>query len=195
MRRRLPLLGVPGAAEPLHALDPLAQPLLPLGRGSVGVADTGSGLLAAELAVELALELGSTSAGAGTRVALILLGYQGVPALPDALMKRLAAGQPAGRRALVRVSTYAIDAGVAHALPRGLSLEPDELALWVGLPALCSFAPALALLLGADRSVSLWPAALRARRPRCALALSQNRPGFARSLAAALNEHGFLLRR
>ena len=192
MRKRLPLLGLPRAAEPAGFWQLREEARLGLARGSVGLADTSSGLLAAEFAVQLADAL----ARAGTGVALVLLGYQGIPALPGELARQLAAGDGTpGSRAAVRLLAYGIDADAEPALPSGLMLQPDEATLWVGSPALCSFAPTLALLLGADRPLSQWPEPLRARRSRCALELSQNRPGLALALAAALNEHGFLPRR
>jgi hypothetical protein len=187
MRRRLPLLGVAAAsgADAPNERVPGEWARVALAPGSIGIADTGSGELAAALAVALGVELRQQ----GSSVALVLLGFQGVPSLPLALAAR-------ARAAGLRICAHAVDPTAEPALlPAGLVFEPGEVALWVGVPALSAFAPALAILLGADRSPLQWPKALRQLRAQIQLELGTLRPGLAATLASSLKEHGFLLRR
>ncbi|MDB4985269.1 MAG: hypothetical protein JWN04_447 [Myxococcaceae bacterium] len=186
MRRRLPLLGVSrgGIASPLlSASRNSSRPRVQLARASIGIADTGSGLVAAEFAVALAAAFSST----GRRVTIVLLGFEGVPALPRGLAGRLVG-------LTVPLACHAVDQH-APAPPCEVSSTTDVLHLWVGLPAVVAFAPALAVLLGADRPLTSWPALLRAQRAHVQLELSQDRPGLACALASSLNDHGFLPRR
>ena len=187
MRRRLPLLGGASASDAGVPSERAAgeHARVPLAPSSIGIADTGSGELAAALAVSLGAQLRQQ----GSSVALVLLGFQGVPSLPGALAAR-------ARAAGLRICAHAMDPTTEPAvLAASLVFEPAEVALWVGLPALSAFAPALAILLGADRSPLQWPAALRPLRGQIQLELNTLRSGLAATLASSLKEHGFLLRR
>jgi hypothetical protein len=185
MRKRLPLLGAASDGGVASERPRPAGARVSLARGSIGIADTGSG----ELAAALALELGAALRLEGFSVALVLLGFQGVPALPHPLAERAQA-------AALRTCAHAVDpAGELSRLPATWGIEPDEVALCVGLPALSAFAPSLAILLGADRSPLHWPEPLRLLRATFQLELSAARPGLAARLASSLKEHGFLPRR
>jgi hypothetical protein len=184
MPRRLPLLrplaSVGASSERPASSGDAAR--MSLGRGSIGLADTESGLAAAALAVELSLALTAL----GAQVGLVLLGFEGVPALPRSLSAQLGPAH-------IESVAFVVDAAAPRlpALPAG---HQARLWLWLGLPALSSFVPTLAILLAADRPLTSWPAPLRARRGSFQLELSGNRPGLAPALAGSLNDHGFLLR-
>ncbi|MDB4974874.1 MAG: hypothetical protein JWN48_3215 [Myxococcaceae bacterium] len=188
MRRRLPLLGAPTVAAPLHDMllsRAASHERAQLGPHSIGLADTGDGGAAADFAVELAAAISALD----VRVTIVLLGFEGTPVLPAQLSRRLeSAGVP--------LSSHAV--AVSHpvlpdALPNALGVTRAA-RLWVGLPAVSAFAPELSVLLGADRPLSGWPPALRPLRGRFQLELAQGRPGLAASLASSLNDHGLLPR-
>jgi hypothetical protein len=82
MLRRLPLLGTATKETPV-----LSAVRAPLGPGSIGIADTSSGELAARFACDLAIAF----ARLGARVRLTVLGYQGEPVLDRGLVAELTA--------------------------------------------------------------------------------------------------------
>jgi hypothetical protein len=181
MLRRLPLLGAPAPETP--SLGP-ARVLL--GPGSIAIADTDTGALAAGFGCELAIGFASLD----VPVELTLLGYQGVPVLEAALRTALSA------RGICPV-LLSLAPGVT---PQLTSPDADSLRavprvrLFVGLPALGACRAALSLLLAADRSLTSWPALLRGVRTELSLELAALRPGLAPRLATALIERGFLPR-
>lgn len=179
MHRRLPLLG---AAAPETSLQPGARQ--PLGARSIGLADTGSGADAALLATELALVLRALTVPVSFRV----LGYLGQPALGASLTERLAVAGVAPECAAIVADATPLPAWTTAAA------GARDASLYVGQPALGSYVPALAILIGADRSRTSWPPVLRGVRASYQLELSRARPGLAASLASALIECGFLPR-
>lgn len=208
MLRRLPLLGTATKETPV-----LSAVRVPLGPGSIGIADTSTGELAARFAVDLAIAF----ARLDTRVQLTVLGYQAEPVLGRGLVAELTAhGITPVQRALpsdgslvdltgVLATAACEDASLASgsAVGRQGSARSDgelarsdtpRVALFVGYPALGACRPALSLLLGADRSLQAWPELLRGVREELALSLAVARAGLAPLLATALIERGFLPR-
>jgi hypothetical protein len=177
MFRRLPLLGTPPPET--HVLGGVRTPL---GPGSIGVADTDAGALAARFACDLAIAFSRHD----THVSLTVLGYEGVPVLDAGLVAELAACgvTPLSRAALGDTSLVLEQNGP----------ERPRVDLFVGLPALGACRPPLSVLLGADRPVTRWPAVLRGLRGDLTLSLAAAPAGLAPLLATALIERGFLPR-
>jgi hypothetical protein len=213
MLRRLPLLATATKETPVASAE-----RAPLGPGSIGVADTSTGELAARFACDLAIAF----AGLGTRVRLTVLGYQGEPVLDRSLVAQLTAyGISPARRAVAgdgtrvdladllepsardeappaREATHGSRAGEA-ASTLGLDgalarCETPAVRLFVGLPALGACRPALSVVLGVDRPLNTWPDVLRGVREELAVSLAGARLGLAPLLATALIERGFLPR-
>jgi hypothetical protein len=180
MLRRLPLLGTAPKETPVLSTSRTA-----LGPGSIGIADTTTGELAARFGADLAIAF----AHLGTRVRLTVLGYQGQPVLAGALVAELTAHGITP--VLAAVSADGSPAPPALVVP---SHDAPQAGLFVGLPALGACRPALAVLLGADHSLTAWPEVLRGVRDELSLSLSGARVGLAAALATALIERGFLPR-
>jgi len=176
MPRRLPLLGTSRVQVPAYAPSSRCD-----ARGFIGIADTTEDEDALAFAVQLARAL----ADAGARVHLSLLAAGHVPALPPALATSLAEA---------RISSACHAVGPEPPAPATFApLGDGETShLLVGQPALTAYAPSLAILVGADRPVALWPAPLRAQSERVHVTLGTPRAGLAAALARSLLEHGFL---
>lgn len=182
MPRRLPLVAVPSPGGSRASADDAPRKREPAPR-AIGLADTGDGALAVRFATDLA---GALSA-LGLRVRVALLAHDATPVLTEPVRTPL--------EAVARhVSAHAIGSVPA---PLDLLLpapERETVDLLVGPPALSSYAPALTLLLAADRDALRWPEALRRLRGTFDVTLGEPRQGFAVALARALHERGFLPR-
>lgn len=170
MRHRLPLSG-PAVSSNEVAWE-RARQVLPW--PAVGIADTGHGNEALLFAVELA----EAAHALGIPVRASLLDFTREPQLSPHWAERFA-----------RVATgrsIRVDDSFRADHPR------DALQLWVGIPALVALAPALSVLLGAERQLLEWPSALRGLAASVVLALPGAGPGVARALTEELNRRGFL---
>lgn len=148
--------------------------------GAIGVSDTGSGAAAARFAAALAAALRD----AGGAVQLALVAFEALPAIDAPLAEAFLALDLVPARFAV--------SGLAPALP---AAPPDVVRVLAGLPALVAFAPALAIVVGAEAAPTSWPPALWALRGTYHLALSSPRPALPGKLASALVESRFLLGR
>ena len=192
MLRRLPLLGAPAPETPS-----LGSARALLGPGSIAIADTDSGALAARFGCALALAFVALDVA----VELTLLGYQGVPVLEAGLRAQLAAHCIKLVQLAIAPGGTPLHAGEQEADPSRPDVHaaagravPARVRLFVGLPALGAYRAALSMLLAADRPLTSWPTLLRGVRAELALELTVARPGLAPALAGALIERGFLPR-
>lgn len=148
--------------------------------GAIGISDAGSGDAGARFAAALAAALSD----AGVAVQLGLVAFGGLPAIDAPLADAFLALDLAPERFAV--------SDLAPALPPA---PPDVVRVLAGLPALVAFAPALAIVVGAETAPARWPPALWALRGTYHLALSSPRPALPGKLASALVESRFLLGR
>lgn len=174
MRIRLPIApsSAPATAiEPRGARTKLAH--------AIGIADTAEGAAARDFALHLAEHLAAKQVPS----ALCLLAYGVRPRVDDATRARF-------ERAQVAWSAHAIDAD-GGADP-AIDPAPARVLLLAGAPALGSFAPRFALLLGAHRPLNQWEAFLRRERSSFHLELAGDGLEALEPLAMRLLDRGFL---
>lgn len=171
MRRRLTLAG----GKELASTEGLVRDRS-LGERAIGLVDSARG----ETAVTFSVALASALSERGASVRVAWLAYDAAPGDFGEAAERLLTRGIELRRLAVQAAQPELS------WPAHEAAGPDVWSLLVGLPALLSFSPRLAILLDAERPVTSWPRPLLARRGAAHLALSGGRPSLAPALAEAL---------
>ena len=179
MERRRLRLHSDAVDSPRAALLPAPGERVVLPGRCLTVADTEQG----QAAAVWALELLEASARRGTRVPLVLCGFDQLPELSGPLEGRIS--QSASLVSRERLEAAASQPA-AELAARLADVAGARFWLMVGLPALLAFDGWLSVLVNGEREPLRWPEGLRGLRPSLALEVAQPRPALAEALAHAL---------